>query len=107
MADAEAMGEAVTRPTMRFVPVKELAQQDIQALPRVRERLVRARTALMNEIRGLLSEYGIVLPKGVVKFRQALLGTLEQEQAKLAELSREVFYQLQEEWRALEQRLAY
>jgi len=58
-------------------------------------------------MRGLLSEYGIVLPKGVVKSRQALLGTLEQEQAKLTELSREVFYQLQEEWRALEQRLAY
>jgi transposase len=107
MADAEAIGEAVTRPTMRFVPVKELAQQDIQALHRVRERLVRARTALLNEMRGLLSEYGIVLPKGVVKFRQALPGTLEQEQAKLTELSREVFWQLQEEWRALEQHLAY
>ena len=107
MADAEAMGEAVTRPTMRFVPVKALAQQDIQALHRVRERLVNARTALLNEMRGLRSAYGIVLAQGVVTFRQALPGTLEQAQAKLTALSRDVFWQLQEEWRALEQRLAY
>ncbi len=107
MADAEAIGEAVTRPTMRFVPIKELSQQDLQALHRVRERLVKARTAFINEIRGLLGEYGIILPKGVVKFRQMLLGTLEQEQAKLTELGREVFWQLHEEWLTLEQRLAY
>ena len=56
MADAEAIAEAVTRPTMRFVPIKDLAQQDFQALHRVRERLMKARTALINEIRGLLSE---------------------------------------------------
>jgi transposase len=107
MADAEAIGEAVTRPTMRFVPIKEVAQQDLQALHRIWERLVKARTALMNEMRGLLGEYGIVLPKGIAQFRQALLSTLEQEQAKLTELSRHVFRQLHEEWRALEQRLAY
>jgi transposase len=107
MADAEAIGEAVTRPTMRFVPIKELTQQDLQALHRIRERLVKARTALINEIRGLLSEYGIILPKGVAKFRQELLRTLEQEPAKLTELGREVFRQLHEEWLTLEQRLAY
>ena len=56
MADAEAIGEAVTRPPMRFVPIKEIAQQDFQSLHRVRERLIKARTALMHEIRGLLSE---------------------------------------------------
>jgi transposase len=105
--DAGAIAEAVTRPTMRFVPIKELAQQDFQALHRVRERLVKARTALINEMRGLLSEYGIVLPQGVTKFRQGFLSTLEQEQAKLTELSREVFRQLHEEWLALEQRLTY
>jgi len=107
MADAEAIGEAVTRPTMRFVPIKELAQQDLQALHRVRERLVKARTALINEIRGLLNEYGIILPQGVTKFRQGLLMTLEREQAKLTELSREVFQQLYAEWLALEERLAH
>ena len=102
MADAEAIGEAVTRPTMRFVPIKELAQQDFQALHRVRERLMKARTALINEIRGLLSEYGIVLPQGVTKFRQGLLPTLEQEQGKLTALGRAIFEQLYAEWRALE-----
>jgi transposase len=69
MRDAEAIGEAVTRPTMRFVPVKGLAQQDIQSLHRARERLMNVRTALVNEIRGLLNEYGIVLPTSVSKFR--------------------------------------
>jgi transposase len=91
MADAEAMGEAVTRPTRRFVPVKELAQQDSQALHRVRERLVKARTALINERRGWLSEYGIVLPQGVTKFRQGLLPILEQEQGKLTARGRAIF----------------
>lgn len=107
MADAEAIGEAVTRPTMRFVPVKELAQQDFQALHRVRERLVKARTALINEMRGLLSEYGIVLPQGVTKFRQGLLPILEHEQGKLTALGRAMFEQLYAEWLALEERLAY
>jgi transposase len=107
MADADASGEAVTRPTMRFVPIKELAQQDFQALHRVRERLVKARTALINEIRGLLSAYGIVLPQGVTKFRQGLLPVLEQERGKLTALGRAIFEQLSAEWRALEERLAY
>jgi len=60
--DAEAIGEAVTRPTRRVVPVKGLTQQDIQSLHRARARLMNVRTALVNELRGLLSEYGIVLP---------------------------------------------
>jgi transposase len=107
MADAEAIGEAVTRPTMRFVPIKELTQQDFQALHRVRERLVKARTALINEMRGLLGEYGIVLPQGVTKFRQGLLPKLEQEQTKLTSLGRVIFHRLYEEWLGLEERLAY
>jgi transposase len=107
MADAAAIGEAVTRPTMRFVPIKELTQQDLQALHRVRERLVKARTALINEMRRLLSEYGIVLPQGVTKFRQGLLPKLEQEQTKLTALGQAIFQQLYEAWLALEERLAY
>jgi len=107
MADAEAIGEAATRPTMRFVPIKEITQQDFQSLNRVRERLIKARTALINEIRGLLSEYGIVLPQGATKLRQGLLPMLEQEQAKLTTLGRTSFQQLYEEWLALEARLAY
>src|SRR5262252_1972618 len=77
MRDAEAIAEAVTRPTMRFVPIKDVAQHDIQALHRVRERLIGARTALINEVHGLLQEYGIMLPTGVAKFRQAVVEKLE------------------------------
>jgi transposase len=105
--DAEGISEAVTRPTMRFVPTKEIEQQDIQALHRVRDRLMGERTALVNEIHGLMHEYGIVLPKGVSKFRQAVVGKLEAEQDKLTPLSQEMFWKLVEEFAALEEQLAY
>jgi transposase len=74
--DAEAIAEAATRPTMRFVPAKDVDQQDIQALHRVRERLIGEQTALVHAVHGLLHEYGIVIPKGVAKFRQAVVGKL-------------------------------
>ena len=72
--DAEAIAEAVTRPTRRFVPIKDVAQQDLQALHRVRERLMGARTALVNAVHGLMHEYGMVIPKGVSKFRPHSIG---------------------------------
>jgi transposase len=107
MRDAEAIAEAVTRPTMRFVPTKDVEQQDIQALHRVRERLIGERTALVNEVHGLMHEYGIVLPKGVAKFRQAVVDTLESEKEKLTALSQEMFWKVVEEFVALEKQLAY
>jgi transposase len=76
---------------MRVVPIKQLEQQDIQALHRIRTRLLKARTALVNEIRGLLSEYGIVLPQAMAKCRTAVVRQIEDEQAKLTPLSTEVF----------------
>jgi transposase len=103
--DAEAICEAVTRPTMRFVPIKRVEQQDLQALHRVRGRLIKARTASVNEIRGLLHEYGIVLPQGLTKFRRLIVERLEAEQAQLTPCSRELFRQLYEEFLALEKRL--
>jgi transposase len=105
--DAEAICEAVTRPTMRFVPMKQLAQRDLQALHRIRARLIKARTVLVNEIRGLLSEYGIVLPQGMAKFRTSVVRQIEDEQAKLTPLSTEVFWHLYEACLALEKRVAY
>jgi transposase len=62
--DAEGIAEAASRASMRFVPIKSISQQDIQSMHRVRERYVKARTALMNELRGLLMEYGFVIPQG-------------------------------------------
>jgi transposase len=105
--DAEAIAEAVTRPTMRFVPAKDVDQQDIQALHRVRERLIGERTALVNEVHGLMHEYGIVMPKGVAKFRQAVVGKLEADKDKLTPLSQEMFGKVVEEFAALEAQLAY
>src|SRR6266849_5327068 len=105
--DAEAIAEAVTRPTRRCVPIKDVDQQDLQALHRVRERLMGARTALVNEVHGLMNEYGMVIPKGVSKFRQAVIEKLESEQDKLTPLSQEMFGQLVEEFSALEKQLAY
>ena len=105
--DAEAIAEAVTRPTMRFVPIKDVEQQDIQALHRIRERLIGERTALVNEVHGLINEYGMVIPKGVPKFRQAVVDKLESEKDKLTPLSQELFWKLLEEFAALEQQIAF
>jgi transposase len=75
--DAEAICEAVARPTMRFVAIKTIAQQDIQAVHRVRSELVQQRTAKVNQIRGLLAEYGIVVGRRVDTLRNALPQLLE------------------------------
>ena len=63
--DAEAICEAVGRPSMRFVPLKSPEQQDIQMLHRIRQNLVKQRTATANQTRGLLGEYGLVVAQGV------------------------------------------
>lgn len=72
--DAEGICEAVSRPRMRFVPVKSVEQQAMLSVHRVREQWVKGRTALSNQIRGLLGEFGVVVPKG----RERLMGTLAQ-----------------------------
>jgi len=64
-ADAEAICEAVTRPTMRFVPIKNVEQQAVLAVHRVRQGFVKARTAQANQIRGLLAEFGLIIPQGI------------------------------------------
>jgi transposase len=82
--DAEAIAEAVGRPTMRFVPIKSDDQLDLQSLHRVRERWVTRRTAVINQIRGLLLERGITLRKGRRYVDAALPGILEDADAKLS-----------------------
>jgi transposase len=64
LLDAEAIGEAVQRPTMRFVPLKTAEQLDLQAIHRVRTRLVARRTAVINQLRGFLLERGVTFPAG-------------------------------------------
>ena len=74
--DAEAICEAVTRASMRFVPIKSEAQHEVQALHRVREQLLKSRTALVNQVRGLLAKHGVVAPHGIARARRLLLGIL-------------------------------
>ena len=75
--DAEAICEAVQRPNMRFVAIKQVEQQDIQSLHRIRSQAVAHRTALTNQIRGLLLEYGICLPQGRACLRRQIPLILE------------------------------
>jgi len=75
--DAEAIAEAVTRPTMRFVPVKTPAQQDLQAVHRVRSGLVTQRTSQINQLRAFLLENGLTIPRGVPALGRQLPGILE------------------------------
>ena len=70
--DAAAICEAVTRPKMRFVPIKEEHQQIILCLHRTRQGFVEERTATFNRLRGLISEFGIVLPQKVTGLRQSI-----------------------------------
>lgn len=76
-ADAEAICEAVSRPNMRFVPIKTPEQQGILALHRTRQSFVKARTAQANQIRGLLAEFGIVIPQGISHIAKRLPEVLD------------------------------
>ena len=78
-ADAEAICEAVSRPNMRFVPIKTVEQQAVLSLHRARSGFVKARTAQANQIRGLLGEYGIVLSKGIGQVRRGVPAVLSDE----------------------------
>ena len=102
-ADVEGIYEAALRPTMRFVPVKSIEQQDLQSLHRARERVVCARTALINHMRGLLGEYGVILPQGAWRFLTQAADAIAT--AELSDLMRELFGDLLEELRALDLRL--
>ena len=91
---AEAIAEAVARPTMRFVPIKTDDQLDMQSLHRGRERWVMRRTAVINQIRGLLLERGITFRKGRRHVEAALPGILEDADANLWDALRVLLAQL-------------
>jgi len=99
--DAEAVCEAVSRPSMRFVPVKSVEQQALLTLHRVRQGFVVERTALINRLRGLLSEFGAVLPLGSETVRRRAAGVAE----GLPELARSAIRDLLEQLRALDARI--
>lgn len=104
-ADAEAICEAVTRPTMRFVLVKTAEQQAVLVLHRTRELLVRQRTALVNALRGHLAEFGIVVPQGMSRVADLLAVLLGEDEATLPPLARQALRGLAAELEALGKRV--
>jgi transposase len=100
-SDAEAICEAVARPNMRFVPVKSVEQQTVLAVHRARQGFVVERTAQANQIRGLLYELGIVIPKGISHIEKQLPQILEDAGNGLPEVSRTLFSRLFEHFREL------
>ena len=104
--DAEAIAEAVQRPTMRFVPTKTPEQLDLQALHRVRSRVVSHRTAAINQIRCFLLERGITIRQGFRHLRQSLPDILAQRTDVLSPRMIVVIEDLSEDWRRLDRRLA-
>jgi transposase len=104
-ADAEAIAEAVGRPRMRFVPIKSDDQLDMQSLHRVRDRWVRRRTSLINQIRSLLLERGITIRQGRRHAEAALPGILEDPDTPLSGRLRTLLAQLQRELRQLQSQI--
>lgn len=88
--DARAIAEALNRPRMRFVRPKSVEEQDLQALQRLRQNAMDERTALCNCLRGLLAEYGLVVPKGVNILRRRIPELLEDAENGLSELFRQL-----------------
>ena len=103
--DAEAICEAMSRPNMRFVTVKTVEQQDIQATHRVREDLKVRRTAKGNQIRGLAAEYGLVAPKSLSSLRAAIPGWLEDAENGLTHYFRSLLQGLWEDLLILDDRM--
>ena len=104
-ADAEAICEAVTRPNMRFVPIKSADQQAVLSLHRARSGFVKARTALVNQIRGLLGEYGVVLAPGIRHIREGLPDVIEDGERDLPPMFRHLLSQLHGYLRELDEQV--
>ena len=105
--DAEAICEAVSRPNMRFVAIKSVEQQDIQMLHRIRSRLIQERTALINEMPGLLLEFGIAIPQGIGQVRKNFLEVLDAYECSLTPRSKLLFAELYEQLKELDLKIGH
>uniref|UniRef100_E6QQ65 Transposase of ISCARN91, IS110 family IS1111 group n=1 Tax=mine drainage metagenome TaxID=410659 RepID=E6QQ65_9ZZZZ len=105
MADAEAICEAVARPNMRFVPVKNIEQQAILSIHRGRQSFVKARTAQANQMRGLLGEYGIAIPKGIHSISERMPFILEDAGNGLPGMMRNLLARLNDHFKVLDQQV--
>lgn len=105
MADAEAICEALGRPSMRFVPIKNAEQQAVLALHRARQGFVKARTAQANQIRGLLAEYGLVIPQGISHITKRLPEILEDGENDLPGVFRQLLHRLGDHLKELDRQV--
>src|SRR4051794_23134640 len=103
--DAEAIAEAATRPTMRFVELKSETQLDMQSLHRARDRLVGERAALINQLRAFLLERGITVPQERRKLELHLVTLLAEKEASLSPRTRVLIEDQRAEWRELDRRI--
>jgi len=103
--DAEAICEAVARPNMRFVPVKTGEQQAVLSVHRARQGFVKARTAQANQIRGLLAEFGIVIPQGIGHIAKRLPEILEDAENALPGMMRQLLQRLGENLKAMDRQV--
>lgn len=103
--DAEAICEAMSRPNMRFVAVKTVEQQDVQAVHRIRSELVAQRTAKANQIRGLVAEYGLVAPRELLQLRRAIACWREDMNNGLTDRFRRLLTGLQADLQQLDDRI--
>ena len=104
--DAEAICEAVGRPSMRFVPPKSAEQLEIQAVHRIRQRQVANRTRLVNQVRGLLAEHGVVVARDITRLRRALGRIVDGEDGGLSPMFRDMLRDICEELAELDIRIA-
>ena len=107
MTDAAAICEAASRPRMRFVPIKSCEQQGVMSLHRVREGLKKDRTACINQIRGLLSEAGLVFSKSPKALRAVLSEVLEDASNELSTMARLVLNRAFDHWRELDEHMRW
>jgi len=105
--DARAIAEAVRVADMRFVPIKTVEQQDVQALHRLRQARVGERTALCNQVRGLVAEYGIVLPQGVSTIRRRLPELLEESENGLSDFFRPLLADCYQQLKEIDAHIEY
>jgi len=104
-ADAEAICEAISRPSMRFVPIKNVEQQSVLSLHRVRQGFVKARTAQANQIRDLLGEFGLVVPQGIAYIPQRVPPLIEDAENELPGTFRLLIQRLLDHLKALQEQV--
>ncbi len=106
LTDAEAICEAVSRPNMRFVPIKNVEQQATLSMHRARQGFVKARTAQANQIRGLLSEFGIVIPQGIKSIAKRMPDILEDGENSLPGTMRKLLERLNDNLKEMDRQVA-